>query len=72
VPEKPADSTRPDGATREAEEQEARAAHQADRPPTDQEDEAAPGREDLDPGVAEHHQEMTERGAGVEGEGQLP
>lgn len=51
----------------------AAAAHDADRPPTDDEaraaEQALPGS---DPdAVAEHYEEMAERGANVQGEGQI-
>jgi len=59
-----------DEATRSSEEHEARAAHQADRPPTKEEEEAADKLE-LDPYVAAHEREMGERGAEVRGEGQI-
>ena len=65
-------NSRPSGATQEEEEREARAAHAPDRPPTDEEDKAAPGHGDLGEGVAEHAEEMAERGANVKGEGELP
>lgn len=65
-------NSRPSGATQEEEDREARAAHAADRPPTDAEEKAAPGRGDLGEGVAEHAEEMAERGANVKGEGELP
>ena len=62
--------TEPTQATQQAEEEEARAEHVADRPPTAEEEKAAP--DTLDPGVAESYQEMAERGANVKGEGQIP
>ena len=65
-------NSQPSGATQEQEEREARAAHAPDRPPTGEEEKAAPGRDDLGEGVAEHAKEMAERGANVKGEGELP
>ena len=69
--------TAPDGtnerlsdATRDAEETEARAAHEADRPPTEEEEETAEGLRP-DPDVAEHEKEMGRIGAEVRGEGQI-
>jgi hypothetical protein len=59
-----------DPATVEADETEARSAHDADRPPT--EDEAA--RADAvtaDPSVGEHFDEMNKIGADVKGEGEI-
>ena len=61
-----------DDATREEERREASADHVADRPPSEEEERAAPGREDLDPSVEEHFEEMAERGANLKGEGELP
>jgi hypothetical protein len=69
--------TAPDGtderlsdATRDAEEEEAGAAHEADRAPTPEEEEAAEGLRP-DPEVAEHEREMGRIGAEVRGEGQI-
>ena len=56
--------------TVEADEQDARAAHQADRMPTPDE-EAAAERNTVDPDVAEAYEEAAERGANVKGEGQI-
>ena len=63
--------TNPSRETRDAEQEEARAPHTADRPPTGEEAELAE-REPLDPDVAEHERDMTERGAHQQGEGRLP
>jgi hypothetical protein len=63
--------TRPSDETREAEAQEARRDHVADRGPTPEEAERADELE-ADPEVAEHEQEMAERGARQEGEGRIP
>lgn len=42
----------------------------ADRPPTEEEEEAAE-QNTLDPHVAESYEEMAERGANLEGEGEI-
>jgi hypothetical protein len=65
-------TSQPSDATREADERDARAAHAADRPPTKEEEKAAPDRGDLDEGVADNFEEMAERGANVKGEGEVP
>lgn len=73
------DSTRSDvtGATRQAEEEEARASHVADRAPTSNETELADdaAQELRDSGKestgAEHYEEMIERGANEKGEGRI-
>jgi hypothetical protein len=67
----PNDATRPSAATRQAEDAEARAEHDSDRAATPEEAAAAESH-GLDPEVAEHEDEMLERGANQEGEGQLP
>ena len=59
-----------DETTRVEELLEASAAHDADRPPTSEE-EAAADRNVLDPEVAEHEREMGKIGAEVKGEGQI-
>jgi hypothetical protein len=56
--------------TRSAEDEEARAAHDADRDPTADEERDAPT--EVDPSVAEHEREMAKLGAKVKGEGQIP
>lgn len=58
------------GATHEAENQEARVAHSADRPPTADEEKAAE-RNDVDPAVGQSFADMADKGANVEGEGQI-
>ena len=67
-------STGPDAevqqATKDEEAREAAAAHTADRPPTSDEEAAAEGNT-LEPGVAEHEQEMGRIGAEVKGEGEV-
>jgi hypothetical protein len=67
----PAEHTRPNDQTRKTEEEDARVPARADREPTEAEEKAA---EDLeaDPAVAEHEEEMAERGAKQKGEGRLP
>ena len=56
-------------ATVEAEEEEARSGHDADRAPTPEEDASAPTH--VDPSVAEHFAEANRTGAHVQGEGQI-
>jgi hypothetical protein len=58
-------------ATREAEAEEARAAHVVDRAPTAEEETAAQDLE-VDPDVRAHYEEMTELGANEVGEGRIP
>jgi hypothetical protein len=58
-------------ATRRAEAQEAQAPHEADRPPTAEEEQAIKDLE-VDPDVRAHFQEMTEIGADEVGEGRIP
>ena len=65
-------NSRPSDATHEEEQREAHAEHAPDRPPTGEEEKAAPDRGDLKEGVAEHFEEMAERGANVKGEGEIP
>jgi hypothetical protein len=62
--------TTPSEATKTAEETEAAAAHRADRPPTAEEEQAAPKSASGETG--KDYKEMAERGANVEGEGELP
>jgi hypothetical protein len=57
-------------ATRRAERNDASALHEADRPPTGEEEKEA-DEESLVEGVAEHYQEMAERGANQRGEGRI-
>jgi hypothetical protein len=63
--------TRPSAETRGAEREEAETRAGADREPTGDEAERADARP-LDPEVAEHEQEMAERGSDQKGEGRLP
>ena len=56
--------------TRKADQADARAAHEADRAPTEREERVADAQ-DLDPKVAESYKEAAERGADVEGEGRI-
>ncbi len=65
----PTDDTVSD-ATRATEASEEHQQAQADRPPTPDE-EAAAEENDLDPSVGEHYKREAERGADVEGEGQI-
>ncbi len=55
--------------TREFEDDDARTAARADRPPTPEEEAAAPT--EVDAGVARNYEEAMERGANVRGEGQI-
>jgi hypothetical protein len=57
-------------ATRQAERDEAGAAHAPDRPPTPEE-EADAGEGKVDPDVRAHEEEMMKRGAEVKGEGEI-
>lgn len=54
-------------ATTQADEADAVAGHDADRPPTPEEEAAAPT--EVDPAVAEAYEDALERGAAVKGEG---
>ncbi len=65
------DHTRPNDKTRATEDDDARTPARADREPTADEEKTADGLE-LDPKVAEHYEEMAERGANQQGEGRLP
>jgi hypothetical protein len=67
----PSESTRPSDRTRDAEREDAQKHAGADREPTGDEEKAAEGLE-VDPEVAEHYEEMAERGAEQKGEGRLP
>ena len=55
--------------TRHAERNDANREHDADRRPTKAEDKAAPKK--VDGNVAEHYEEMMERGANQKGEGRI-
>ena len=59
----------PSGDTLVADQADAVAPHAADRPPTPDEEAAAPT--EVDPSVAATYKEAIERGAAVEGEGQI-
>ena len=63
--------TRPNEETREAERREAEKRAGADREPTEDEARAAEAQGDLDGSVAEHEEEMMERGANQKGEGRI-
>jgi hypothetical protein len=58
-------------ATKEAEAEEARAEHVADRPPT-REEEGQVGDRKVSDDVRTHYEEMAERGANDPGEGRIP
>lgn len=62
--------TNPSTTTRDSEAEEARAAHDADRPATSEEEKLADSNK-LDPGVAESYEEANERGAAQKGEGRI-
>jgi hypothetical protein len=64
------DPTKPSPETRAAERDDAAAEHEADRAPTGDEERAA-GDRGADPEVAEHYEEMAERGANQRGEGRI-
>ncbi len=65
------DQTQPSEQTREAERAEASVHAGADRMPTPEEEQIADSLE-RDPDVAEHYEEMAERGAKQKGEGRIP
>ena len=67
----PSDHTRPSDATRNAEREDAATKSHADREPTEDEERRAESTKP-DPEVAEHYEEMAERGANQKGEGRLP
>lgn len=58
-------------ATRQAEEQEARSGHGADRPPSSEEEAALAG-ESVDPSVRQYYEDMVARGVAEKGEGRIP
>ncbi len=66
-----AERTRPDAETKAAERDDAQTRAGADRMPTPEEEKAA---DSLKPGegVAEHFEEMAERGVNEKGEGRIP
>jgi len=57
--------------TRATDRRDAQAAHEADRPPTADEERKAEQHQG-DPETAEHYEEMAERGANTKGEGRVP
>ncbi len=63
-------ATNPSDETRAAEEAQAQASHRADRPPTAEEEKAAPTS--ASPETGKSFEEMAEKGANVKGEGELP
>jgi hypothetical protein len=66
------DATRPDDETRRFESEDAQARHEPDKMPSPEEEEAAERAGTPSEDVAEHYEEMAERGAKQEGEGRLP
>jgi hypothetical protein len=64
------DRTNPSPETRAAERDEADAAHEPDRAPTPEEEQAA-AENSLDPEVVAHEKEMAERGVNQKGEGRI-
>lgn len=62
--------TTPSEATRAQEETEAAAPHEADRPPTREEEQVAPQKASSD--TERGYKDMAEKGAKVKGEGELP
>jgi hypothetical protein len=69
-PTQPSDETRAE--TRAAEEDEAQRAAGADRMPTQEEARLAEKHGEVDESVAEHEEEMMERGVEEKGEGRIP
>jgi hypothetical protein len=67
----PVRDTVPASATTAQEEREFRAGHQADRPPTPEEEAAADAHGPLDPEVAAEAKQAAARGAQVKGEGEI-
>lgn len=65
-------NTKPSAQTRDAERADAARHPQADNLPTPEEELAAERAGGLDPDVAEHYEEMTQRGASQRGEGRIP
>jgi len=66
------EQTQPSDQTRAAEAVDAETHAEADELPTPDEEAAAERAEDTDEDVAEHYEEMTERGAHQKGEGRIP
>ena len=66
-----ADHTDPSNATESEEQREATKAHEADRPPTDDEAAAAERKGGADPKVAAAFDKANKSGANVKGEGQI-
>jgi hypothetical protein len=65
-----AEHTKPSAETREADRASADAPHGATETPTSEEERAAE-RNTVSPGVEEHYEEMTEKGAKQKGEGRI-
>lgn len=59
-------------ATKESDERSAEMGHGAPEVPTAAENQAAERHGKASPGVAEHYEEMVEKGANQQGEGRLP
>jgi hypothetical protein len=66
----PDDAEGLDPATVDAEAEEARSGHGADRPPTEEEEQRADAQT-ANPSVGEHFDEMNKIGADVKGEGEI-
>jgi hypothetical protein len=66
------DRTQPSRETRAAEAADAQAHAEADDMPTEEEAAAAERAGTADPEVAEHYEEMAQRGADQQGEGRIP
>lgn len=64
-------ATETDEPARDAAEADAHAAHEADRPPTELEEELAEAAAATAPDVSESYREMAELGADLEGEGRI-
>jgi hypothetical protein len=62
--------TKPSAETRQADRAAAQAPHDATEAPTPDEEQAAE-RNTVSPGVEEHYEDMTERGARQKGEGRI-
>jgi hypothetical protein len=65
------EATQPSKATRDEEQRQAQHSHDAGRGPTPNEEALADGNT-LGPAVAEHEEEMLDRGSHQQGEGRLP
>jgi hypothetical protein len=63
--------TEPDDHTTAEDERDAHAGHEADRPPTEEEEAAAERDPAVPPSSSKAYKEAIERGAAVKGEGQI-